>query len=304
MRARSIVDALLADSTPCQGNATAAAPRTETFRASRRLRARFVAYYFDYWSQQSESAAERRAAQWIERRVLRRSDAVIVPNEFLAQALRDHYGVLCTVVRNSCEPASGDRGTSIRRAARGTRSVVYTGAVYEANLDAFRNLLAAIDSARLDAKLHIYSAQSKHDLTAQGLSGPLEVHHHRPAHEVLDVQRRADVLFLPLGFQTRYPRIIHTSSPAKVCEYLGSGRPILVHAPRGSFVTEYFREYGCGVVVDKPDPALLGRALRQLFDDDRLCASVTAAACERARADYDVETSRASFARVVGLTQS
>src|SRR4051794_7824673 len=37
MRARSICEALFADSTPCHGRATAAAPRTETFNASRRL---------------------------------------------------------------------------------------------------------------------------------------------------------------------------------------------------------------------------------------------------------------------------
>src|SRR5688572_22731811 len=37
MRSRLISDALLAESTPCQGNAIAAAPTAEIFSASRRL---------------------------------------------------------------------------------------------------------------------------------------------------------------------------------------------------------------------------------------------------------------------------
>ena len=307
LRARAIAEIVLAERceaiVACTGGDLLDIPAA--YRAARRLRVRYIAYYFDYWSQQSLASLERRAAEWIERRVLRGADAVIVPNEFLAEELHSRYGVRCTVVQNSCEAARDDRVAHHAPAAASTsRLIVYTGAVYEANIDAFRNLIDAIKSTGLDAKVHIFSAQTACDLASRGLLAPVEIHEHRPAYEVLDIQRKADVLFLPLGFQTGYPRIIRTSSPAKMCEYLRSGRPILVHAPRGSFVAEYFREHGCGVVVDEADPALLGEALRQLLEDEDLRLRVTSAACKQARTDYDLETARLAFARAVGLALS
>ena len=48
------------------------------WRASRRVGARFVAYYFDYWPQQLRSPTERRLADWTERLILRKGSSVIV----------------------------------------------------------------------------------------------------------------------------------------------------------------------------------------------------------------------------------
>ena len=180
-------------------------------------------------------------------------------------------------------------------------SIVYTGAVYEANLDAFQNLVTAVSLSDFDLKVRIYTAQSDEALSAHGIRGPVEVHGHRPVGEARALQRDADVLFLPLAFASPYPKIIRTSSPAKMCEYLSSGTPILVHAPPNTFVAEHFREYGCGVVVDEPDPVLLASAVRQLLEDERLRTNVTRAALSRARADYDLNAARKTFAATVGF---
>lgn len=273
------------------------------FSASRRVGARFVAYYFDYWSQQSPRATQRYVAERIEARILRKADAVIVPNEFLADELRRRYGILCTIVRNACEGrayATPEPEASNREQAT-PASIVYTGAVYEANIDAFRTLITAVESIDLDVTIEIFSAQSASALTADGLAGPVEIHGHRPTSEIRTIQQKADVLFLPLAFGSPYPRIIQTSSPAKMCEYLSSGRPILVHAPPGTFVSEYFREHGCGVVVDEPDSMLLADALHRLLEDHELRSRVISAALARANADYDLESARATFAATLGL---
>jgi glycosyltransferase involved in cell wall biosynthesis len=109
------------------------------------------------------------------------------------------------------------------------------------------------------------------------------------------VQRRADLLFLPLAFDSPYPVLINTSCPSKMGEYLASGRPVLVHAPAGSFVAWYFKKYECGLVVDEPDPAKLAAAVGRLLTDNDLRRRLGHRARERARADFSVPVARATF---------
>ena len=54
-------------------------------------------------------------------------------------------------------------------------------------------------------------------------------------------------------------------------EYLAAGRPILVHAPSYSYVANYARKEGFGLVVDRLDSGLLRRAILDLKHDAKLC---------------------------------
>ena len=88
--------------------------------------------------------------------------------------------------------------------------------------------------------------------------------------EIPSIQRDADILFLPLAFDSPYPDLIKTASPSKMPEYLAAGRPILIHAPEYSYIAHYARERGFGMVVDRPDPEELKRALLLLLEDESL----------------------------------
>src|SRR5947209_17739116 len=122
-------------------------------------------------------------------------------------------------------------------------------------------------TGRGDVRLHAYTIRTGKFLRENGVAGPLVLHPHVANGEMPGVQRDADVLFLALGFRTPYPEINITAAPGKVGEYLASGRPVLVHAPRGSFVSWYFREHECGLVVDEDDPRALARGLVKLLGD-------------------------------------
>ncbi|MDQ4023896.1 MAG: hypothetical protein M3217_00170, partial [Actinomycetota bacterium] len=84
-------------------------------------------------------------------------------------------------------------------------------------------------------------------------------------------------------------------------EYLAARRPILVHAPADSFVSSYFRRHGCGVVVDRSDPAALAEALQWILGDAELRERLAAAAWKRACDDFHPEAARAALAALVGL---
>jgi glycosyltransferase involved in cell wall biosynthesis len=272
------------------------------YLAARRVGVPFFPYYFDHWSQQAVFAPRlHRLAELVEPRILRRASTVIVPNEFLARDLERRGRVRTRIVRNACEISSTLSTESLARTSEGTAAIVYTGAVYAANHDAFRNLANVLDSTGLRAKLHIYTAQREEEVAGAGIRGPVSVHSHRPLGEIPALQAQADILFLPLAFDTPYPALIRSSSPAKMAEYLAAGRPILVHAPPDSFVSWYFSNHACGLVVDQLEPEPLAAAVRRLLEDDDLRRRLATAAQSRAVADFDLIAAREAFAETVGI---
>ena len=271
--------------------------------ASRILGLPFYAYVCDYYSRQHFDAHARSFATRAEPAVLRGARRVVVLNEFLRDELKRRYGVEPSLIYNPCDLEPYESGRAGGGGdGDGVRQIVYTGAVYEAHFDAFRNLVRAVESLRRpDLRLHLYTSQSPRQLGERGVSGPVVVHDMVPGSQVPEIQKRADILFLPLAFDSPYPEIIKTSAPFKMGEYLAAGRPVLVHAPEDSFLAWYFRRHECGVVVGESDPARLAAAIGRITDDAGLRRKLAANAWERARADFSIAGAQEKFARLVGL---
>lgn len=272
------------------------------FRAAQRAGIAFAPYIFDYYAYQWTGAARDFALQH-EPALIKGAAGVIAPNEFMAAAYREHYGIESVIIRN---PAALPDCAALDRAPRcfdaDTVNIVYTGAVYHAQFDAFRNLIAAakrLERGGIRIRLHIFTNQPPTWLAAEGIEGLNVVFHaHIPHTEIAAIQRQADVLFLPLAFESSIPEMIKTSAPGKMGEYLAAGRPILVHAPADSFVSWYFRAHGCGVVVDQNDPAALAAALKRLLADEGRRRELGRRAVERA-VDFDIERVRPQFVQFV-----
>jgi glycosyltransferase involved in cell wall biosynthesis len=185
----------------------------------------------------------------------------------------------------------------------GEITIVYTGAVYSAHFDAFRQLLAALKIMnRPEVKLHIYTLDPISILREQGIDGPSVVFKEYQELEVIPrIQQQADILFLPLAFDSPFPEIIRTSAPGKMGELLAARRPILVSAPGNSFVAWYFRQHECGYVFDERDPVKLAGVIEQLIRDNDLRRRLTTHAWERARDDFSLVKARSKFAELLGI---
>ncbi len=270
--------------------------------ASRLTGARFYPYMLDYYSQQSNGFKSEVEARRFEAEMMEAATGVIVPNEFMGDELRRRYGVTeLTIVRNPCD-LDGYRASSPETSEGEPGSIVYTGSIYNAHFEAFRNLLQAIKAlGRPDVKLQVYTNQSEEELTKNGISGPIILHKSESASAVPAIQRQADLLFLPLAFDSPFPELIRTSAPGKTGEYLASRRPVLVHAPPDSFVSWYFRHHDCGVVVDDNNPEKLAEALNLILSDRQLRDRITTNAWQRANSDFSVEASQAAFAKLMEL---
>ncbi len=265
------------------------------FLASRIARIPFYAYIFDDYVYQW-IGGYRTLAKAISPFIFRKAAGMIGPNEFICEEYRQRYGKLPSLVRNPCDQDDLDKKVYPRWPAENNKiQIIYTGAVYHANSDSFQNLIQALKRLKTyNIELHIFTAQTAEELEKQGIAGEkIYVHSHIPYDEILEQQCKADILFLPLAFESPIPEVIRTSAPGKLGEYLASGRPVLAHVPRDSFVSWYFREHHCGALVDENDPGTLARTIERLVNDPSLRRYYENNARQRARLDFTPGIARA-----------
>jgi len=261
-------------------------------------------YMCDYYSHREiYEPARRKLSPLIERMVVRGAARVVCGTDTLADALAARYDIEPAVIHHPADLSLYDLTSPARRVVTSQPArIVYTGTLYEAQLDAAQNLLAVLGQlSRRPAVLHVYGGQSAEELHERGLTGKLVVHPHATGPEIAAIQERADVLFLPLAFRSQYPEVVRTSAPMKFGEYLAAGGPILVHAPADAFVSEYCRRHDCAVVIEDPEPRTLLPAIEALVADDALRARLIRNARQRALSDFSIDVARARFRMLLGL---
>jgi glycosyltransferase involved in cell wall biosynthesis len=262
----------------------------------------FVPYLFDDYLYQWPDEQTRSIARKMEHRIYGRIKRVFVPNEFLRDEIQNRHNVKATVVRNPCantpskdvprNPVTYDLHDEIR--------IVYTGAIYHVNFEAFKNLIAAVSEISQNVKIHIYTAQPVEWLEENEVKGEQLIHHYHSIYsEIIKAQNKAHILFLPFSFNTPIPEVIRTSAPGKTGEYLASGVPILVHVPPDSFLCWYFNKHDCGLVVDKNDSGALKTAIVELINNPSLRQRLSENAKERAFVDFDPTIASRTFLQAV-----
>jgi glycosyltransferase involved in cell wall biosynthesis len=258
------------------------------FLASRILHIPFYAYIFDDYVYQW-TGNRRRFAKFFAPFIFKHSAGIIGPNEYICKEYEQRYGVETTQVRNPCEINElGRKPFYPWPAEAGKIKIFYSGSIYRANYDCFLNLLEAMDIlSDYPLELHIFTAQSHVQLLEQGIAGEkIITHTHIPNDEILELQRKADILFLPLAFESPIPEVIRTSAPGKLGEYLASGRPILAHVPDDSFVADYCNSRQCADVVSQNDVTTLAQEIKHIITDMNFRTEIIHRALIQAQDDF------------------
>lgn len=268
------------------------------FIASLVLRIPFIAYLFDDYVYQW-TGIYRLFARVMAPFIFKLCAGVIGPNEFVCDEYKRRYDVEYALVRNPNDQGELEKPVhSCWPASEGKITIAYTGAIYHANYDCFHNLVRVLDMLQEPhIELHIFTSQTQEQLAAQGISGEkVYTHSHMPYNEILEHQRKADILFLPLAFETPINEVIRTSAPGKLAEYLTSGRPILAHVPADSFVAYYLQKNQCGLIASKNDASDLKEHILKLVNDEDFRRVITQNARQRAKLDFDPKIAREKFA--------
>jgi glycosyltransferase involved in cell wall biosynthesis len=263
-----------------------------SYQAARAANVPLCVLLLDIYARNRYSLLKRVFARIYEPRILRHAKKVFVTNPEAQAHYRGLYGIEPVVLEHTSPPEPPLHA----KVARPEPVIAYTGSVYWAQVDAIRNLVDALLTLP-DARLELVTEQSESDLRRMKVvRGRVRVRRSTPR-EASDVQRYADLLFLPLSFGNQAPHVIRTAAPGKMGEYLVSGVPVLVHAPADSYVSRDARGYGWGFVVDRPDVSALAEGVRILLTNDALRERLVANAIQIATSRHDEATLATRFRR-------
>lgn len=260
------------------------------YQAARATNLPMCVLLLDIYARNNYSFLKRLVARVYEPKILRSATKVFVTNPQAQSHYRSLYGIEPVVLEHS-SPAGPPART---KSTKSDHIIAYTGSVYWAQADAVRNLVEALLTLP-EVALELVTEQSESDLERMQLvRGRVHIRRCTPS-ETMDLQRTADILFLPLSFGKEAPDLIRTAAPGKMAEYLVSGVPVLVHAPPDSYLSRDAREYGWGLVVDRPDVHALAEGVRVLFTDSALREQVVANATQVAATRHNEATLAARF---------
>jgi colanic acid biosynthesis glycosyl transferase WcaI len=291
------------------------------FRAAlRREPIQFVYWLQDFYFPSFDRALEQKSLlvdellgpsfRAIEGRLLRESDVVIVPAEYIMSMLNDGWGIherQCMVVRHWApldRVSPGDKANAW--AAEHAISAPYV-ILHSGTLDREQSLLILECAQRFRDRRDTLFVVVTDDVSAaflmregqaRGLD-KLKAFPFQPYDRFQQVLASADVLLCLVRAQDGV-----LSVPSKLAFYLCSGRAIVLSAPSENVATDIIRTSGAGIAVDPGDADAICAAATTLIDDAAMRNRAAAAARSYAEQDFDITPITDRFERVFKRLQA
>jgi glycosyltransferase involved in cell wall biosynthesis len=236
------------------------------------LRCSWVADFRDPWARapwrEARLPLATRAAELMERAVVRRADAIVFTTRTNMEENAAFYGAAAAkfhLVRNGCDRAEFDGLAPVVRDDRFT--ILHAGSMYGGRRPSvlFSALASLRDRGVIDARSFCFRqigrvALGGVDVAAEsarlGLQGLVEVLETMPRRDILREMAGASCLLLLQPGTT-------VSIPGKLFEYFAAGRPILAIAEAGE-TADLVRASGCGLAVLPDDQAGMEAAIERL----------------------------------------
>ena len=248
---------------------------------------RLIVYLFDiyYFPNRCGSGWSTLFMKIVEPILLKSAATVIVTAEPTQKHYKKKYNVDPVILPHSVDLEKYETlHPTINKKESKEIKIVFTGEVSIGQLDSILNMVKTVNTyEELNAIFVVVANAPKKMIEPLGINGSRVIITNANRAKIPALQQSADMLFLPLSFTWKSPEIIRTASPSKMPEYLAAGRPILIHAPAYSYVANYARKEGFGLVVDRLDPGLLRQAILDLKHDGELCHRLVTNAQEVAK---------------------
>jgi hypothetical protein len=188
-------------------------------------------------------------------------------SEGLAAMLLKKYGLHTIPLPHCYNESPAEAQPAWRHAA--TKTALFSGSIYEINRPAI--VRAAKTAVRAGYRIVCTSPRAAEIMKADGIAaGSLDVNGPPSRSDYLALLRQQDVLFVALAWpdeSTIHRDSLATTFPTKVPEYLGAGRPMLVHCPNDYFLSSFVRDRQCGLLVCERSEERLFEAWMELRDN-------------------------------------
>jgi len=159
-------------------------------------------------------------------------------------------------------------------------TVAMIGAVNESNVESSLRVLDAFNSLN-DVELFLYTSTPDHELKSFGILNFKNVQVVRKSSypKFMHAIAGSEIVILTHGFTGGMSEIEYeTIFPTRTLDLLASGRPVIAHVPKKSFIYEFLTRSKCALIVEKPKVSAIMSAYRLLLEDQLLQQSITTAA--------------------------
>lgn len=247
-----------------------------------------VLFLHDDWVRisQRDSWGEKYFVSWLFGRIAKQAAVIYSISSYMRRWLESNYGVASEVLMPCAEPNSGEEAPP--QTNTGVLRIAYTGSATEANHDILCEFMRFVQEYKTPLapgtaiEFHYYGMKPEPEWLAPGNPHKAVFHDWMPQASVAAELRKADVVCLPFSFTAVEEHLTMKSMPAKTSDYLAAGKPVLIIAPRDSFLVEYATEKGFAEIVCDDSRASLIRALEKLAGSPEYRAQLA----ENARAAF------------------
>jgi glycosyltransferase involved in cell wall biosynthesis len=207
-----------------------------------------------------------------EKFVLKHADRIMTASPGFTDQMENHLGGFLrgkvSTVTNGFDYSEVDLNEKINCPDREKLKILYTGSLYSNFNPVFflESVATWIGKHNIDPnKIQIdFIGNSDYDYNelarSLGLSNSVRFHGFMPQSELHSYFRDTDIVLLLLGFRPEYKNVV----PAKIFEYLASGKIILALAPDG-VTTGIIDKYKAGVYLTTADKEKLGEIFDNLY---------------------------------------
>jgi hypothetical protein len=256
-------------------------------QAAEKLGLPFSTYFHNTYLDNA-AISKKRAAE-IQPQLLARSDCVFVMSEAMKRFYEEKYRLpnCVPLVHSFAEFPPVEHDLTCKMACNGRIRLVLIGNFNQSNIEATKRFVDAVSKDRR-FEINFYTDVPKVLLRRRGIDLN-KIRYRGYVEDTLLVEelRKYDIIVLTHGFSGDYGDVEYrTIFPTRTIPMLLSGRPILVHSPPAAYLTEYFCENQCAIVVDEPSEDAILSGLQRIADDTLLRAGLVKRANVAAKEFY------------------
>ena len=249
------------------------------------LKLPLVVYLHSLWVETKRTFLERKIAQLFEPLVLKSAARVIVATPPTADYLKEKLGINCDILEHTVNTILWPLNSTNKTVNCSPKNILMLGAVNKFNRDTVIAFSRAIYRIK-ELNLTILTFQSVEQLKKIGLDCSRVNSHYCPRDRLKETILKADILYLPLGFNTPIPKEVKVVIPTRLMDYLPSGIPILAHGPKKSWTMEEADNKGWGYVIDTLDVDSIVTSLKEFISKTNYQEYISNAYQEAKRRDF------------------
>jgi glycosyltransferase involved in cell wall biosynthesis len=244
----------------------------------------FYSHMHDLWEENHgpDTYLGKMALKW-EAKILKNSKRVLCMTETQKLHYKTKYNIDADILPHTVPDEILDKiNPSFKEQKR--NELLFTGTVSKVmNLDALKVLAETTRSLQNEINITLCTSTQHSDFERLGIDSSNWDIKWMSREEVQKLQQQVSILFAPLSHKNCGIDEVKTVLSTKLLEYLISGRPILIFAPKDSFHAVSASKGGWALVVDVDDSKVLAQEIKRLLNDIDLQKRLVANAFKEAQ---------------------